>query len=490
MPKHQSNSDRTFKIIVVLTILLVSAVGVGWFWWMQKAHTPATAPSVAVVPAPLSSQTAAVAEAPPAEMPPEPSGVVEAPQSPDPVVHYDTSDDEFKKLMSRRKAQFGLKDSVDMIIESDETLEVGGISLPMEEVLEKIRLKSGNVLESDLSPTLSMMNETERIDRLYTQLKETEKRFKALEDEIEKTSEVLPDLREKLKEYESLREVVDDYHQYRATLSAIREWELVRERSGLKEKSGEDTTVLTQQKKDLERRLATQMEFPPEDPALEERLLETLTESRTRLKEIDEALAAIRDMTTVPALVSERADLVEQIAALEKYETLSARVDKIRALSTLSDDGVAASIDAVLRDLHVKADELEKHLMNRLLPDTKTDAYGIYIVRPGDNIWNIHFQFLKENFASKGILLSPIADEPNERGVSSGVGKILKFAEGMVYIYNLRERQLSDNVNIIQPMTKIIVFNMAKAIDLIKKIDQNDIKRIHYDGETLWLPAE
>ena len=69
------------------------------------------------------------------------------------------------------------------------------------------------------------------------------------------------------------------------------------------------------------------------------------------------------------------------------------------------------------------------------------------------------------------------------------MGKILKFAEGMVYIYNLREHRLAEDINIIHPMSKIIVFNMAKAIELIKQINYEDIKHIQFDGETLWLPS-
>jgi hypothetical protein len=59
----------------------------------------------------------------------------------------------------------------------------------------------------------------------------------------------------------------------------------------------------------------------------------------------------------------------------------------------------------------------------------------------------------------------------------------------MVYIYNLQEQQLEDNIDIIHPLSKIIVFNMARAIELIREIDQEDIKHIQFDGETLWLPA-
>ena len=56
-------------------------------------------------------------------------------------------------------------------------------------------------------------------------------------------------------------------------------------------------------------------------------------------------------------------------------------------------------------------------------------AYGIYVVQPGDNIWNIHFNILKDYYESRGIMVSPRADEPMDKGQSSGVGKILKFSE-------------------------------------------------------------
>ena len=122
-------------------------------------------------------------------------------------------------------------------------------------------------------------------------------------------------------------------------------------------------------------------------------------------------------------------------------------------------------------------------------PEAKEDAYGIYIVQPGDNIWNIHFQFLKEYFDHRGISLSPLADEPNRRGLSSGVGKLLKFSESMVYIYNLRERKIDVDLNLIHPLSKIVVFKMKPVFALLDTIDYNRVSRIQFDGETLWIPA-
>ena len=65
-------------------------------------------------------------------------------------------------------------------------------------------------------------------------------------------------------------------------------------------------------------------------------------------------------------------------------------------------------------------------------PQKKVRAYGIHIVENGDNIWNIHFNILKEYYEDQGINVSPKADEPISEGLSSGVGKILKFSETMV----------------------------------------------------------
>ena len=48
------------------------------------------------------------------------------------------------------------------------------------------------------------------------------------------------------------------------------------------------------------------------------------------------------------------------------------------------------------------------------------NAYGIYVVQPGDNIWNIHFRILKDYYASRGIRIERLADEPGTGGKSSG----------------------------------------------------------------------
>ncbi|OQX23682.1 MAG: hypothetical protein BWK80_24680 [Desulfobacteraceae bacterium IS3] len=116
------------------------------------------------------------------------------------------------------------------------------------------------------------------------------------------------------------------------------------------------------------------------------------------------------------------------------------------------------------------------------------EVYGIYVVRHGDNVWNIHFEFLKEYFKNKGVSLAAFADEPRGRR-SSGIGKILKFSEDMVYIYNLREHKLDLDLNTIHPLSKIVVFNLRRAFSLLNQLDYNTVNRIRFDGKTIWIPA-
>ena len=119
---------------------------------------------------------------------------------------------------------------------------------------------------------------------------------------------------------------------------------------------------------------------------------------------------------------------------------------------------------------------------------TMSNEYGIYVVQAGDNIWNIHFKLLEEYFSSKNVTLEPMADEPDERGVSSGIGKLLKFSENMVYIYNIKEKTLTTDLNIIQPLTKIVVYNMNRVFALLDRIDYERVNTIRFDGKNIWIP--
>lgn len=136
-------------------------------------------------------------------------------------------------------------------------------------------------------------------------------------------------------------------------------------------------------------------------------------------------------------------------------------------------------------------DIIEKDLQSaNVKSNGKISTFGIYVVKPNDNIWNIHFKFLKDYFAHKNINLSPLADEPLKGKRSSGIGRILKFSENTVNIYNIKERKLDIDLNLIYPLNKLVVYNMTEIFKLLDRIDYEHVNRIQFDGETLWVEGE
>jgi hypothetical protein len=149
------------------------------------------------------------------------------------------------------------------------------------------------------------------------------------------------------------------------------------------------------------------------------------------------------------------------------------------------------SMQEILEKIRLKSgDIVEKDLKSQdVTTKDKIESFGIHVVQPGDNIWNIHLTFLKDYFDHKGVQLSPRSDEPLEGGSSSGVGKILKFSEHTVNIYNIREHKLDVNLNLIFPLTKVVVYNMDQIFAFLDLIDYKHVNRIQFDGETLWMPS-
>lgn len=143
----------------------------------------------------------------------------------------------------------------------------------------------------------------------------------------------------------------------------------------------------------------------------------------------------------------------------------------------------------VQRKIHAKEGGIVESDL-RLSVGGRTDAFGIHVVLPGDNIWNIHFKLLKDYFTHKGVDIAPMADEPDPDGFSSGVGKLLKFSENMVYIYNVKKRVLVSDLDIIQPLSKIVVYKMDKVFDLLETIDYSRVNLIRFDGDNIWIPAQ
>lgn len=166
----------------------------------------------------------------------------------------------------------------------------------------------------------------------------------------------------------------------------------------------------------------------------------------------------------------------------------------INSDESLKIGGNTVSMREILDKIRLKrGDILEKNLdlAGMDAPDkTEIEIFGIYVVQPGDNIWNIHFRFLKDYFSHRNISISPQSDEPDSRGFSSGVGKLLKFSEHLVYVYNITDRRIDVDLNLIQPLSKLVVYNMTQVFALLNQIDYAHVHRIQFDGETLWIPAE
>jgi len=132
----------------------------------------------------------------------------------------------------------------------------------------------------------------------------------------------------------------------------------------------------------------------------------------------------------------------------------------------------------------------EKILDSGSTDPLKIKEYGVYVVQPGDNIWNIHFRILKDYYSNKNIGIEEKADEPGTSGFSSGVGKILKFSETMVIIYNLIENEVTKDINLIEPLSKVVVYNMDDVFALLEEFNFNNVDRIQFDGKNIWIPAK
>ena len=109
-------------------------------------------------------------------------------------------------------------------------------------------------------------------------------------------------------------------------------------------------------------------------------------------------------------------------------------------------------------------------------------------MRPGESLWSIHFRLLREYMAARGVKLGPNADQPTAQGYSSGVGKVLKFAEHMVGVYNTQTKHMSRNLNLLEAGHKVVVYNLTEIFSQLAKIDPRDLSGVMYDGRVLFFP--
>ena len=475
-------SNKTLGVIIVGGFLLVALLGAWWF-------RPQTAPVHTPAPPP-----------PPEESPPPEPAQTKAPTLPRtrPVIRYQEDDQAVRELMRRRKEELGLDESVDMIVKSDETLKIGDTTIPMKEILDKIRIKRGGVVEEDLTPGAAARNRQRMMDRLHEKLAESEKRYWELEETLADPTATreTEELEEKVAEHVRLGEIVTDYQTYKDTLREIEVRRRMLETDDPEQAVRRQLETLNERAASLETDLRKGLKAtglaPDLEPGDTEGLVEALTRAEDRYWELETAL---KDPNTadspkaVTQMVQERARLRDLVTVFQEYQQVREDIQETQALLDKDTTEMTQTIQDELNTLRMARNDLEDALISRLLPAEGIEIYGVYVVQPGDNIWNIHFEFLKEYFRSRGVRLSPVSDEKTDQGISSGVGKILKFSEKMVYIFNLRERELESDLDMIHSLSKIVVFNMGQAFDLLNQIDYENITEIRFDGENLWVPA-
>jgi PCRF domain len=311
------------------------------------------------------------------------------PITPKTVLDYDSleKNSSLQDQMARRKSELGLDSSVDMVVKADESFKVGNRTIPMREILDKIRLKKGEIIENDMTPSGQSTPKPLSHAALMEKLAAAEKQYLQIGEQL-KNPQVInnKELHARLQEqYKKMEAGVSGYRKY---------------------------------------------------------------------KELDQQIRDLKHQTENGSLNKDAATL-DRLSALEEDKKV-----------------------------------LEDALRAQISPDDEFEAYGIYVVKPSDNVWNIHFEFLREYFENRDIAVTSTADEPNTRGRSSGIGRILKFSENMVYIYNTRERMLEMDLDVIQPLTKIVIFNMGEVLNILGQIDFRQIDQIRYDGDTLWVPAK
>ncbi len=480
--RKQDHSDTIFKLVVACAILAIIALGI-WIFMPNSPDMPLKPQK------PSFSTTGHKAKAPAI---PD----IDTTPSEKPVIKYDEKDDDLKELMSKRKAEYGLSGSVDMIVKSDESVKIGDNVVSMKEILEKIRLKKGDVLEKDLKPENDLARKQQKVERLFTKLKMAKKKYRILEKEMKEFpgDNDDPGFKDKLKEHADLEKIMEDYQSYKEILKDLNENKDLIKEGSIRKKILEHILNQVQKKEALEKKFNGYFKKGEhEEPLTRDELFGLLSEKEARYWEIEKLLKqpeTLKNKDLFKKLIKEKEELRNLVGDYEDYKKTIAKIKENRELLKKDDETIKKIIENKIAHLKMRRNDLEDNLVRKLLPDEEIEVYGIHVVQPGDNIWNIHFQFLKEYFRHRRQNLSPMADEPKPNGTSSGVGKILKFSENMVHIYNITEGKVSEDINLIQPLSKIVVFNMGKALKLLDQVNVTTIDKIRFDGETLWLPSD
>jgi hypothetical protein len=118
---------------------------------------------------------------------------------------------------------------------------------------------------------------------------------------------------------------------------------------------------------------------------------------------------------------------------------------------------------------------------------TSPEYYAVRVVLQGENLWNIHFAVIQEYLSRRNIILAQNSDKPLANGSSSGVGRLLKFIEGVVFVYNLNANRIEDNLSLIQPHQIVVFFKISDLFSALDQLQSEDLQRLRYVSHYLRL---
>jgi hypothetical protein len=113
--------------------------------------------------------------------------------------------------------------------------------------------------------------------------------------------------------------------------------------------------------------------------------------------------------------------------------------------------------------------------------------YGVRVVRSGENLWDIHHAIIREYFERRQVFLPTTADEPLPDGKSSGVGRLLKFIEGVVRIYDAQCRRAESDLDLIHSDHMLVYFKISELFDALDQLKAEDLKWLRYVRHQLLL---
>ena len=418
-----------------------------------------------------------------------------------PLISYDhiSSGDDHKisQLMTDRKSLYHLNNSIDIIARTDEKIQIGNDIISMDELDTAIAIRQGDVIERELrsssepmppnkNPTPPVTNEPNPIHSILESLKQTAQHWFGGLDQPSKSSK------------QSVNNNTNSIKSIEPTVPSIPSYSQSQGLSNSPAIKTDFNQIAQPQMNDIVEYDIDEYnmnDHTKNKPPISQKSQEHELQSKKSFPKITKTLKGFSMNPTYHSNDHGRMteDLITDALPLRDriYADTSLSIDSSK--STIYEETISAPMN---QSGHSFNDEpFAKHVsrfsfLQDKKPQKKEIQYlGIRVVTPNSTIWDIHFSVLKEYFEQKGIVLSSSADEPNEKGFSSGVGKILKFSEKLVNIYNIKKRRFENDIHTLTPKTIIVIYNMNRIFSLLNQIDYSEVQRIEFDGESLWIPS-